>query len=251
MNERLVVLSMMAINGLALRRLERPERFPGRPRQVGPNLALTGLLVALNFGLDRFVRVDSPPSGLLGMARWPGWAAIVATVVVLDGLAYAAHVLMHRWPLLWRVHRVHHSDATVDVTTAFRQHPLETTWRYAFLFVGATVLGASSTGVAVYLGLSALIAQLEHAQVVWPAQVDRAVRILTASPAMHRVHHSRQPSETDTNYANVLSFWDRAFGTYRAPRPGESIVVGLEGWDEPERQRTAGLLTLPFGPREG
>jgi sterol desaturase/sphingolipid hydroxylase (fatty acid hydroxylase superfamily) len=101
--------------------------------------------------------------------------------------------------------------------------------------------------VAVYLALSALNAQLEHADVSLPARVDRWLRALISTPAMHRVHHSRAQAETDTNYSNIFSVWDRLFGTYRAPRAGERIACGLDACDAPERQRTAGLLALPFG----
>jgi sterol desaturase/sphingolipid hydroxylase (fatty acid hydroxylase superfamily) len=205
----------------------------------------------VNLTLDRgaaALGIAPPPDGssLIGRFGAPAWAEVVAVVVVLDGLAYLAHVLMHKLGAAWRFHRVHHSDPHVDVTTAFRQHPLETAWRYSFLLAGALLLGASIRSVAVYLALSALNAQLEHARVSMPARVDRLLRLVIATPAMHRVHHSRTACETDTNYSNILSFWDRLFGTYRAPRPGEVIVCGLEGLDGRERQRTAGLLALPF-----
>lgn len=223
----------------------------GRARHPGANLALTGLLIALNFGLDRVATAfgvrqwsgDAGPSGAFGL---PGWVKVMVVVVALDGLAYLAHVLLHKVTPLWRIHRVHHSDAQVDVTTAFRQHPLETLWRYSFQFAGVLVLGASSRSVAVYLALSILNAQLEHANVSFPWPVERAFRALFSTPAMHRVHHSRVSTETDTNYSNIFSLWDRLFGTYRPPRPGEKIVYGLDDCDAPEHQRTAGLLALPF-----
>jgi len=257
-HERVVVLSMMIANGLALGLMERllhrrshPTLDEGAPH-LRANLALTGLLIALNFAFDRIVAVAgiAPRGDAFGLFRgWPlpEWARVVVVVVVLDGLAYVAHLLMHQAAPAWRFHRVHHSDPHVDVTTAFRQHPLETVWRYSFLLAGALLLGASSVSVAVYLALSALMAQLEHAHVVLPPRLDRSVRLLFSSPAMHRVHHSRRQPETDTNYSNIFSFWDRLFGTYRPPRDGESIACGLDDLDDPEHQRTAGLLALPFG----
>jgi sterol desaturase/sphingolipid hydroxylase (fatty acid hydroxylase superfamily) len=248
---------MLVLNGLVLFVIERwpASGDHGRERSRGfmPNIALTALLVGVNLGLDRgaaALGVASPPdgAGLIGRLGAPACAEVAAVVVVLDGLAYLAHVLMHKLGAAWRFHRVHHSDPHVDVTTAFRQHPLETVWRYSFLFGGVLVLGASSRSVAVYLALSALNAQLEHARVSIPARVDRLLRLVIATPAMHRVHHSRTACETDTNYSNILSLWDRLFGTYRAPRPGEVIDSGLDDLDAPERQRTAGLLALPFIP---
>jgi sterol desaturase/sphingolipid hydroxylase (fatty acid hydroxylase superfamily) len=255
-DEKLVVLLMMVVNGLGLCLLERLRPHSGTPaagrrRHLLPNLALTGLLIAVNFGFDRLAgasgaRQGSGGLGLLRDAALPVWAKVLTVVVVLDGLAYLAHVLMHTLPPAWRFHRVHHSDALVDVTTAFRQHPLETLWRYSFQFAGAMALGASSQAVAIYLACSALNAQLEHADVALPPGLDRALRTLFSTPAMHRVHHSRAQADTDRNYSNIFSFWDRLFGTYRAPRAGERIACGLDEFDAPDRQRTVGLLALPF-----
>jgi sterol desaturase/sphingolipid hydroxylase (fatty acid hydroxylase superfamily) len=250
------VLLMIAVNGACLCLLERlPRRRAaagnGVRAQVLPNLALTGLLLAVNVTLDRGAALAgvaplASGSGVLGGLDWPAWATVLVVVVALDGLAYLAHVLLHAWPPAWRVHRVHHSDPHVDVSTAFRQHPLETLWRHSFQTAGALVLGASPRSVAVYLSLSALNAQLEHAHVTWPPRLDRWARLLFATPAMHRVHHSRRQYDTDTNYSNILSLWDRVFGTFRAPRSGESIACGLEQFDTPQRHRTAALLALPF-----
>lgn len=255
-DEKVVVLTMMAVNGLCLFLLERTVRPSTRHRSerwqhIRPNLALTGLLLAVNFALDRLALAAGVAPGvdgasLLDRAGLPGWANVLLVVVALDGLAYLAHVLMHKLPPAWRFHRVHHSDADVDVTTAFRQHPLETVWRYSFLVAGALALGASTSSVAVYLALSALNAQVEHADVSLPWRVDRLIRMLFSTPAMHRVHHSQAQAETDTNYSNIFSFWDRLFGTYRVPRAGERITCGLEECDA-ARQRTIGLLALPFG----
>src|SRR5262245_15559752 len=166
-----VVFAIMFVNGLGVFLLERhrprsPVAPGARRRHRGPNLALTGLLIAVNFAMDRMalaagVRPPEGGAGLPGLAALPAWASLLAVVVALDGVTYLAHVLMHKLPPAWRFHRVHHSDAHVDVTTAFRQHPLESVWRYSFLFVGAALLGASSTAVAFYLAWSAVNAQFE------------------------------------------------------------------------------------------
>jgi sterol desaturase/sphingolipid hydroxylase (fatty acid hydroxylase superfamily) len=259
--ERLVILSMMGVNGVALYLIEQWS-FPSRMRaaerrqHIGPNLLLTGLLLALNVAFDRVMAAAGgasvgETSGLRGGLALPGWASVLVVVVVLDGLTYLAHVLMHKLPPAWRFHRVHHFDAHVDVTTAFRQHPLETVWRYAFFGAGVAALRASNLAVAVYLGLSALNAQLEHADVALPWRVDRWLRLFISTPAMHRVHHSRAQAETDTNYSNIFSFWDRLFGTYRPPVEGERILCGLDEFDAPEKQRAAGLLALPFDQSSG
>jgi sterol desaturase/sphingolipid hydroxylase (fatty acid hydroxylase superfamily) len=252
-NERLVVVLLMAVNGLAWWSMERRTDLREGPAEetshLGPNLALTALLLGVNAAFDRVVAAAGlavPREGLLAGWHLTAWASVAITIVVLDGTTFLAHVLMHKLPPAWRFHRVHHSDPRVDVTTAFRQHPLETLWRFAFLLAAAQALGASSRAVAVYLAWSALNAQLEHAHVTLPPRLDRALRVVIATPAMHRVHHSRVPRETNSNYSNIFSFWDRAFRTYRPPQTGSAIATGLDDCDAPARQRTSGLLTLPF-----
>ncbi|HET9317987.1 MAG TPA: sterol desaturase family protein [Vicinamibacteria bacterium] len=248
--ERLVVVLLMAVNGLAWWSMERRAHARERTADhVGPNLALTALLLVVNTVFDRVAAASgfgAPAQGLLAWWSPPAWASVLVTIVALDGTTYLAHVLMHKLAPAWRFHRVHHSDPHVDVTTAFRQHPFETVWRFGFLLAAAQALGASSRAVMVYLAWSALNAQLEHAHVTWPPWLDRTLRAVIATPAMHRVHHSRVPRETDSNYSNIFSLWDRVFGTYRPPRGGETIATGLDDCDAPARQRTPGLLTLPF-----
>jgi sterol desaturase/sphingolipid hydroxylase (fatty acid hydroxylase superfamily) len=235
----------MALNGLVLWLVEQ-RRPPAegaaatRDRHVRTNLALTFVLIVVSLALG----VTSNGRGRPGAEG--GTVRVLAAIVVLDGLAYLAHVLMHALPFGWRFHRVHHSDAHVDVTTAFRQHPLETLWRYGFQASGALVVGASSSAVAIYLAVSAVVAQVEHAHVSLPWRIERVARWVFATPAMHRVHHSRLPAETNTNYSNIFSVWDRVFGTYRAPRPDDIIHFGLDEYGAPERQQVAHLLKAPF-----
>ena len=244
-SERLAIVVLVALNGLALWLLERlrPASVAGAtcPRPVRTNLVLTALLIVVSLALGAATHARGRQAGV-------EWMRTLVTVVALDGLAYLAHVLMHALPWGWRFHRVHHSDAHVDVTTAFRQHPLETLWRHGFQAAGALAIGASSGAVAIYLALSAVVAQVEHAHVSLPWGIERAARAVFATPAMHRVHHSRLREETDTNYSNIFSWWDRVFGTYRAPRPDDAIIFGLEGCGAPERQQVAHLLKAPFVP---
>jgi sterol desaturase/sphingolipid hydroxylase (fatty acid hydroxylase superfamily) len=166
--------------------------------------------------------------------------------VALDFAFYAVHVAMHRVPVLWRFHRVHHADPAVDVTTTIRQHPGEGLVRYAAMAACAIPLGVAPAAFAVYRAASALNGLLEHANVRAPAWLDRALALVTTWPHMHKVHHSRRVAETDTNYGNLLSLWDRAFGTYTASSRGTGIAYGLDGFDDPASQSTLGLLALPF-----
>jgi sterol desaturase/sphingolipid hydroxylase (fatty acid hydroxylase superfamily) len=167
-------------------------------------------------------------------------------IVVLDFSFYVSHVAMHRVPWLWRIHRVHHSDAFVDVTTTIRQHPLEGVIRYAVLAAVACALGVSIHAFAVYRLVSAMGGLLEHANIRVPRWVDRILASFTTWPNMHKVHHSRFAGETDTNYGNILSLFDRAFSTYTPSSRGETVVCGLDGFDDASVQTTAGLLRMPF-----
>ena len=167
--------------------------------------------------------------------------------MALDFSAYVAHVLLHKVPFAWRFHRVHHSDEAVDVTTAFRQHPGETLWRVLWQLPAILLLGLPLSTVAVYLALSAVNAQLEHANLRVPEPLDRLLRLLFVTPNMHKVHHSRLQPETDSNYANIFSVWDRLFGTYTRHVDFGTLRYGLD--DVAGAARLCGLLRMPFARR--
>jgi len=165
---------------------------------------------------------------------------------VLDFSFYVAHVSMHRIPALWRFHRVHHSDPVVDVTTTIRQHPGEGVIRYAYMAAFACALGASPGAFAVYRSWSALNGLLEHANVRVPPWLDSVLSLVTTWPNMHKVHHSRTATETNTNYGNIFSLFDRLFSTFTPSKRGVNVSYGLDGFDDPAAQTTAGLLAMPF-----
>jgi sterol desaturase/sphingolipid hydroxylase (fatty acid hydroxylase superfamily) len=184
--------------------------------------------------------------GLLQLLGLGAIASFIVALIALDGATYLAHRLLHQMPLLWRVHVVHHIDAAVDATTAFRQHPIEGIVRFGFIAVAAMALGAPPVAIAVYRLLGALNAVLEHANIRVPPALDRALVWLWVTPDMHKVHHSRDRVETDSNYANLFSFFDRVFRTYTASSRGPLVSYGIEGYDVPERQSIGAVLRLPF-----
>jgi sterol desaturase/sphingolipid hydroxylase (fatty acid hydroxylase superfamily) len=184
--------------------------------------------------------------GLLQLLGLGGIASFIIALIALDGATYLAHRLLHQVPLLWRVHVVHHIDAAVDATTAFRQHPIEGIVRFGFIAVTALALGAPPVAIAVYRLLGALNAVLEHANIRVPRALDRALVWLWVTPDMHKVHHSRDRVETDSNYANLFSFFDRVFRTYTASSRGPLVSYGIEGYDVPELQSIGAVLKLPF-----
>src|SRR5262249_29692316 len=245
------ILAAMAI--VALLEAAIPLHARGRWHGVHlwPNLALTFITFATNIFFNAalvmtLVRLQSADFGLLSMVELPPLMMVLVVVVVLDFSFYVAHVAMHRIPTFWRFHRVHHSDPTLDVTTTIRQHPGEGVIRYTFMAAFAFALGASPGAFAVYRSWSALNGLLEHANIRVPPWLDRVLSLVTTWPNMHKVHHSRIATETNTNYGNVFSFFDRLFLTFTPSHRGATIVYGLEGFDDPLTQTTAGLLALPF-----
>lgn len=226
------------------------QRYAGsRARHAWPNLGLTALLVVMNlvlsFGAAAIV-VLADERGLGLRLSLPAWASLIVALVALDALAYVAHRLLHATAIGWRFHRVHHSDAHVDVTTAFRQHPGETIWRMVWQVAGTLALGLPAWTVVIYLIVSAANAELEHANIRVAPRLDRVLRLVVVTPNVHKVHHSRQRNETDSNYSNILSVWDRLFGTFHAPADVAALQYGLDDVSGPRAETLAGLLALPF-----
>ncbi len=186
--------------------------------------------------------------GLLNLIALPGWAAIAVSLLVLDLALYVQHVLAHAIPAFWWVHRVHHTDLDMDVTTGVRFHPLEIL--ISLLYKGAVVvaLGAPPLAVLIYEVLLNGSSLFIHANLRLPAWIERPLRLIWVTPDMHRVHHSVARLETDSNYGSCLSLWDRLFGTYVAqPRAGhDRMSIGLESFRTPADQSLWALLMQPF-----
>ena len=227
------------------------ERTAWSAIHLGPNLTLTFITFATNMVfnvllLATLVWLQSNSLGLLNNLALAPFAAVAVVVLVLDFSFYVAHVSMHKLPSLWRFHSVHHSDPAVDVTTTIRQHPGESVIRYAWLAAFAIALGAGPAAFAVYRSWSALNGLLEHANIRVPAWLDNTLALVTTWPNLHKIHHSRHRHQTDTNYGNIFSFWDRLGGTFTPSKVDASIDYGLAGFDDPARQTTRGLLVAPF-----
>ncbi len=215
-------------------------------------------IVALDAMLARLLI----PGGALGAAAWaeargfglfhwldaPPWVAFGASVVSLDGLIYAQHVLFHAVPVLWRLHMVHHADQDIDVTTGLRFHPIEILLSLSIKMAAVALLGAPVGAVLVFEMILNGMAMFNHANARLPAWLDATLRLLVVTPDMHRVHHSVLREETNSNYGFNLSIWDRLFDTYRAaPKAGhEGITIGLAQYQMREPGGLAWMLALPF-----
>lgn len=246
-----VILAAMAAISLVELAIPLHARGPAARAHLRPNLTLTFLTFATNAVMNTALVMalfwlEARGLGLLrAFALPPLWAG-VAAVVALDFSFYVTHLAMHKVPAFWRFHCVHHSDPALDVTTTIRQHPGESVIRYASLAAFAIALGASPGAFAVYRVWVALNGLLEHANLRAPRALDRALAWVTTWPHMHKLHHSRRPEETDSNYSNIFSVWDRLFGTYTPSERGTNVAYGLDGFDDPAAQTTAGLLAAPF-----
>jgi sterol desaturase/sphingolipid hydroxylase (fatty acid hydroxylase superfamily) len=246
-----VLLVAMAVLAAVEAIIPLRRRGAWNARHLVPNLALTLVTVALSAALNvgillGLVWVQSAGWGLLNLAALPVVLEVLLGIVALDLAWYATHVSMHKSPLLWRFHSVHHSDPAVDVTTTARQHPGEALFRYVYLAAFGVAVGVSPVAFAVYRVWSALHGLLEHANIQLPQWLDTAITFVFSSPNMHKVHHSRDARFTDTNYTNIFSVWDRLFGTFTPARHGREIDYGLQGLDDPSDQTTLGLLALPL-----
>lgn len=245
------ILAAMAI--LAAIETAVPLRASGRSRRahLAPNLALTLVAFATNALLHgalglALIWQRSRGGGLLPQLPLSAPLAAALALLALDLSFYLGHVAMHKIPLLWRFHRVHHSDPVVDVTTTIRQHPGESVIRFALLATFALALGVDPRVFAVYRAASALGGLLEHANVRVPSWLDDLLSLVVTWPGMHKVHHARDARYTDTNYGNLVSWWDRLFSTFTPTRRGATVSFGLDGLDDPFTQTTMGLLGLPF-----
>jgi sterol desaturase/sphingolipid hydroxylase (fatty acid hydroxylase superfamily) len=215
------------------------------------NFILTAIFLGMNFLLSPIspFAVGFVTEAKFGLSYWlglPPAAQLVVGIAGLDLFAYCAHLTMHKIAWLWLFHRVHHSDNEIDVTTAFREHPGETLWRVGWHIAGVVVFGTPMWVLLTYLTLSALNAQFEHANIRLPATLDRWLRLLFVTPNMHKVHHSRHLPETDMNYSNLLSIWDRLGRSYSHGPNFAEMHYGLDGFDDQDKQSVGGLLKMPF-----
>lgn len=223
-----------------------------RVRHAVRNLSL-GLLNALTLGAlaaplitQLSLRSEEAGFGLLRLFHLPPVASTITAILLFDGWMYLWHRANHQLLFLWRFHRVHHSDAEMDATSAVRFHTGEIFISSALRLAVIPLLGIAPWQLLIYESLMMPVILFHHSNVNLPARLDRWLRVVIVSPAIHRVHHSRVQMETDSNYATVFSFWDRIGGTFRLRKDGRPVDFGLDEFDGDEWQRMSGLLTTPF-----
>lgn len=186
--------------------------------------------------------------GLLRSFELPYGAAFALGILLMDLCRYTEHYLLHRVPLLWRIHRVHHTDLDFDVSTAVRFHPAEALIMWAAKVAVVAMLGVPVTAVLVYELIYPMTTFWVHANVRLPAGADRAMRWLVLTPDMHRAHHSIVPEELHSNFGGLFSFWDRLFGTYtREPAAGHlGMRIGLPEFQDHRHLDLKPMLMNPI-----
>ncbi len=190
--------------------------------------------------------------GIFNYFQVPMWLAVIASVVAMDFVIYLQHVMVHAVPALWRLHRMHHADLDFDVTTGTRFHPFEIVLSMLIKFATIVVLGPPAVAVVIFEVVLNAAAMFNHSNVNIPQGVDRVVRWFLVTPDMHRVHHSVEDDEANSNFGFNLPWWDRLLGTYRdQPRAGhEGMTVGIHKYRTPrEVAWLPGMLWLPFRGR--
>jgi len=191
--------------------------------------------------------------GLFHLANLRLSIAAVLGFLALDLAIYGQHILFHKVPLLWRLHRMHHADLDVDVSTGLRFHPLEILISLAIKIAVVLVFGIPAVAVVVFEVVLNATSLFNHSNVAMPKWLDRTLRLLVVTPDMHRVHHSVLRYETDSNFAFNRPWWDRMFRTYRAePEAGhDRMTLGLPIFRDVRELRLDRLLTQPFGNDPG
>ncbi|MBI5791603.1 MAG: sterol desaturase family protein [Rhodocyclales bacterium] len=187
--------------------------------------------------------------GLLNNMALPEPLALVLAVVAMDFAIYLQHVMFHAVPALWRLHQVHHADPDYDLTTGARFHPIEIILSMLIKVSVIAVIGAPAAAVLVFEVLLNATAMFNHGNVKLPGAIDAGLRALLVTPDMHRVHHSTDNAEANSNFGFNLSVWDRLFGTYRpaARLPQESMDIGVTGLTgDPRCVSLTGMLVIPF-----
>jgi sterol desaturase/sphingolipid hydroxylase (fatty acid hydroxylase superfamily) len=245
------IFTVMAIwEALSPRRsrlLARSRHWPGN---IGISLLDTALtrLVAPAGAVGFAFLAHNRNWGVLHQVDLPAWVEGGIAFVVLDLMIYLQHRVVHAVPILWRFHRMHHTDVDLDVTSGARFHPVEILFSLGIKFLAITALGAPPVAVMLFEIVLNGTAMFNHGNVRIPTFAERALRWLLVTPDMHRVHHSVLRRETDSNFGFNFPWWDRLFGTYLPePQAGhESMTLGLEEFRDPKELRLDQLLTQPF-----
>jgi len=213
------------------------------------NLAIRLVFPMLAVAFSIFIAKNG--IGLFNKLSLSLWLILPASVIILDLTAYTIHRLLHRVPLLWRLHKIHHADLDYDLTTAMRFHPIESLVTVGSTLLVFAALGAPPIAVITYETMFVISVFLIHGNIHLPQKLDYALRVCFVTPDMHRIHHSVDVREGNSNFAGMFSVWDHLFRTYvRDPSAGQDgMVIGLADYREARSLNLHRLLLMPFSRR--
>ncbi|MEN9299763.1 MAG: hypothetical protein RLZZ429_2076 [Bacteroidota bacterium] len=215
------------------------------------NIFFTITTIVINFAFALVIVKSSDWAvannfGLLQWVEMPIWVFMIGGLLLLDLIgAWFIHFIEHKFKWMWKFHMVHHADTHVDTTTANRHHPGESVFRAVFTTIGVVLCGAPMWLVMMYQSLSAVLSQFNHANIRLPLWLDKAISWVIVSPDMHKVHHHYVRPQTDSNYGNIFSIWDRLFGTFNYT-PVEQLRYGLDVLDDRTDEDLSYQLKIPF-----
>lgn len=250
-NSNYVIIGLLALFFLMEQVLSNPFSFRRRGEHLFQNLLLLISLTLLNlFVLVWQVKLmewlNAQRIGLLFLFELPLWVKLIVSVMLYDFTTYWIHRAAHKVPLLWRLHRVHHSDVKMDSSTTFRFHPLEMILVYQVGNVlTATLFGTDVFSMALYYFILNIFLFLEHANLNYPSWINKTFGLLFVMPDHHRVHHQQNQFYTDSNYADIFIIWDRIFRTFKTLSHSE-MKYGLIEFENPKRQTFMYLIKSPF-----
>jgi sterol desaturase/sphingolipid hydroxylase (fatty acid hydroxylase superfamily) len=242
-----IMVSWEAIEPRRVQQVSRKQRWP-----VNLGLALFNMIL-MRFTVGSLAYMSAVMAadyqyGLLNLWQVPSGLAIIATLLLLDFAIYCQHIIMHKWPLLWRLHKIHHTDLEFDATTAVRFHPLEIVISMLYKGVCIVLIGGNPAAIIVFEIILNGAATFNHSNVRIPEKVDKILRWLIITPDMHRIHHSSEPTETDSNYGFSVSWWDRLCKTYVAdPEQAQTtMTIGLNAFRKQAELGFLQCLLIPF-----
>jgi sterol desaturase/sphingolipid hydroxylase (fatty acid hydroxylase superfamily) len=222
------------------------------------NLLLTGINSALLLVIFPMTAVGIAQSahnygwGIFNLAGFGAWTAGLFSIILLDLAIYSQHRYFHRFPLFWSIHKMHHTDLDIDVTTGARFHPIEIIISMGIKIAVVVALGAPAWSVAVFEVLLNGTSMFNHSNVFLQAELDRILRLITVTPDMHRVHHSIIGREINSNFGFNFPWWDRLFGTYRdQPEEGHTaMTIGIAEYQDPKWLTLGWMMAVPFSRTE-
>ncbi len=250
-NPNYILIGLMVLFYSLEQLLSTQFKFEKRPRHLFHNslfyaVFFLGNILWSSFTVFSIEWLNSQQIGLFYLLQLPLWLKLLMGVAMFDLMSYWFHRMSHVVPILWRFHRVHHSDTTMDASTNFRAHPIEIfLWFGTSSILAAAVFGLDLLTLGLYLFITMIFFVLQHSNLRFPKWVDKSIGLIFTTPNIHKVHHEQDQHYTDSNFADIFIVWDRLFGTFKS-KPVDQIKLGLKEFDEEKKQTFWYLMKSPF-----